>query len=118
LPGNASSLGRYGPSKKKTREVWFRVLRPLGLHGLAPCPGLTYLDWWLHSRLLLPSVLRQGFDSRVILVAWCTWKERNLRVFQGQVRSPATLVITIVEEADRWSLAGFSQLAALAGMTA
>jgi hypothetical protein len=58
-------------------------------------------------------------DSLVILVAWCTWKERNLRVFQGQARSPATLVVAIAEEADRWSLAGFSQLAALwAGMTA
>jgi hypothetical protein len=95
------------------REVWYRTLHPIGLHQLAPQPGIGYLDWWLHSRLLLPSIQRRGFHSLVILVAWCIWKERNNIVFQGRSRAAAVLVVDIGEEAERWSLAGFSHLAAL-----
>lgn len=64
-----------------SREVWFGTLLPFSLAGLALQPGLGYLDWWLQNRLLLPSMLRRGFDSLVILVAWCLWKERNTGEF-------------------------------------
>jgi hypothetical protein len=86
--------------------------------------GTSKLDYWknLYSKRKTGRTWWLLYAMRwslVILVVWCTWKERNLRVFQGQARSPATLVVAIAEEADRWSLAGFSQLAALwAGMTA
>jgi exonuclease III len=83
------------------------------VYQLAPQSGIGYLDWWLQSRLLLPAIIRRGFDSLVILVVWCIWKERNLRVFQGRSRSAAVLDANITEEADRWSLVGFSHLAAL-----
>jgi hypothetical protein len=76
-------------------------------------PGLGYLDWWIQNRMLLPSVLRQGFDALVILVAWCLWKETNRRVFHGVCRTATQTVDMVREEADRWSLAGFSHLVAL-----
>jgi hypothetical protein len=95
------------------REVWFRTLLPHGLAGLTPQPGLGYLDWWIQNCMLLPSVLHRGFDALVILVAWCLWKERNRRVFHGVSRTATQIVDMVMEEADRWSLAGFSHLAAL-----
>jgi hypothetical protein len=54
-----------------------------------------------------------GFDALVILVTWCLWKERNRRVFYGVSRTAPQIVDMVMEEADRWSLADFSHLAAL-----
>jgi hypothetical protein len=71
-----------------SREVWFSILSLLGIASLSPQPGLGHLDWWLQSRLALPSMLRRGFDTLVILVAWNLWKERNRRVFQGTSHTP------------------------------
>jgi len=31
------------------REMWFRVLVPLGLAQMAPEPGISIIDWWLPS---------------------------------------------------------------------
>jgi hypothetical protein len=56
---------------------------------------------------------RSGFDSLVILVAWCLWKERNQRTFHAAQRTPVQLADVVGDEAERWSTAGFSQLAAL-----
>jgi hypothetical protein len=61
--------------------VWFRVLAPIGLDHLVPQPGASLLDWWLSSRLQLGMARRKGFNSLIILGAWCLWKERNRRVF-------------------------------------
>jgi hypothetical protein len=83
------------------REVWFRVLTPIGLAILVPPPGIAFLDWWLLYRVQLETAKRKGFDSLIILGAWCLWKECNQRVFHG-----------IEEEVDRWSQAGYGHLAA------
>jgi hypothetical protein len=45
--------------------------------------------------------MRKGFDSLVILGSWLLWKERNRRV------------VLLQEEAERWSMAGYSALWAL-----
>jgi hypothetical protein len=95
------------------REVWFRVLVPIGLAGLVPPPALDYLDWWLQTRSPLTPALRKGFDSLIILVAWCLWKERNQRVFHGVSRTAVQLAVMVAKEADQWSQAGFCHLAAL-----
>jgi hypothetical protein len=56
--------------------------------------------------------LRKGYDSLVILRAWCLWKECNQRVFHGVTRTPVQLAVVVEEEVDRWSQAGFSHLVA------
>jgi hypothetical protein len=94
------------------RGVWFRVLARLRAPGLMSQPGDLFLDWWLQCRTSLPSAWHAGFDSLVILVAWCLWKERNQRMFHNARRTPLQLVGFIAEEAERWSMAGFSQLSA------
>lgn len=94
------------------REIWFRVLAPIGLASLTPPPGVDYLDWWLQSRAQLTMSLRKGYDSLVILGAWCLWKEHNQRVFHGVSHTPVQLAV-VVEEVDHWSQAGFSHLAVL-----
>jgi hypothetical protein len=96
-----------------SREVWYRVLAPSGLAIIVPSPGIDFLDWWLSSRAQLPSEMRKGFDSLVILGSWLLWKERNRRVFNGITCTLVQLVVLLQEEAERWSMAGYSALAAL-----
>ena len=72
-----------------------------------------FLDRWLLHRMQLEMARRKGFDSLVILGAWCLWKERNQRVFQGAGRTPTDVATMMEEEVERWSQAGYSHLAAL-----
>lgn len=53
------------------REVWYRVLAPLDLDRLAPQAGTSVVDWWLNSQGQLGQQRRKGFDTLLILGAWC-----------------------------------------------
>ena len=64
-----------------SREVWFCLLRPLGLQALVPTSGTFAFVWWLTSPKRLPADFRKLFDSFVLLVIWLLWKERNARFF-------------------------------------
>ena len=64
-----------------SREVWLRLLRPLGLQALVPTSGTFAFVWWLTSPKRLPADFRKLFDSFVFLVIWLLWKERNARFF-------------------------------------
>jgi hypothetical protein len=57
---------------------------------------------WLHGRASLPQPLRRSFDSLVLLVSWCLWKERNSRTFDRRSSTPTQLFTTILEEAGAW----------------
>ena len=95
-----------------TREVWFRVLVPVGLHQLMDTLGdEDVAAWWLQKRLLLDSEKRQGFDALVLLVSWEVWKERNVRIFRNEVSTVATIAKRIHDEGSLWIEAGFIPLA-------
>ena len=82
----------------------------------APHQTSTLLDWWLLGRATLPQDLRRSFDSLVLLVTWCLWKERNRRTFDRRSMTPPELLISILEEADTWIGAGFGSLALLTAL--
>jgi len=94
------------------REVWYRVLATLELAHLSPPPGTSVVDWWLQSRLRLGQQRRRGYDSLLILGAWCLWKECNRRVFDNVRQTAVAVTDAIHEEVDRCQ-AGYSHLAAL-----
>jgi hypothetical protein len=59
------------------REVWSRLLIAMTSIAAPPHSTSTLLDWWLSERSGLPQSLHRSFDSLVLLVTWCLWKERN-----------------------------------------
>ena len=89
------------------------MLAPIGLTNLTPPPGIAFLDWWLLYCVQIETAKRKGFDSLIILGAWCLWKERNQRVFHGAGRTAVDVATVIEEEVDHWSQAGYSHLATL-----
>jgi hypothetical protein len=71
------------------------------------------LDWWLHSRKLLPKPIRRGFDFLFFLVGWSLWKERNAGTFNRNATSAMQLVTDILEELEGWCLADYRHLRSL-----
>jgi hypothetical protein len=51
------------------REVWFKVLHPLGWQHLMPLPTSTIVQWWITSRKRVTKARWTAFDSVVLLVA-------------------------------------------------
>lgn len=96
-----------------TRELWYRLLMPAGLSALAPAGVERLAVWWLRQRLLLQSDARPPFDSFILLVTWCTWKERNSRTFQRTATGIDGLLAAVIREAEDWTEAGFSTLSCL-----
>lgn len=96
-----------------TREVWARLLDSVGLLRLAPTHDDTLSDWWLRSRLELPTSLRRAFDSTVLLVSWAMWKERNGRTFDRSSRTTSQLLTVIIDDLRSHAAAGFRCLSAL-----
>jgi hypothetical protein len=93
--------------------VWHLLLSRLGLQTLVPAGDQDLADWWLTQRRRVDATSRPVFDSIVLLVAWCVWKERNARVFGKASSTAATVVIAIIEEGEQWATAGYAPLAAL-----
>ena len=89
------------------------VLRQLGLQRLMPTSVESWLPWWLHARKRVPKSQRRGFDSVVVLTAWCLWKERNSRFYNRNSKTVQEVLQAIKNEALDWVAAGNSALASL-----
>jgi hypothetical protein len=53
---------------------------------------------------------RKGFNTLVILVAWCIWKHRNACVFYGVSPNSNAVLQQIQEDARLWEMAGAKAL--------
>lgn len=92
------------------RQVWTALLSPIGLESLAPRRDDALVDWWLHQRRLLQPDATTTFDTAVLLVAWCLWKERNNRTFNRVSNGMLDMLRGMLQEAEDWVAAGFSSL--------
>jgi hypothetical protein len=99
-----------------SREVWARLLLPIGLDTLTPCQNSSLIGWWLPARVALPRTFRKSFDSLVLLVSWCIWKERNARTFDHRAATSAILAQRIITEADELIGSDFSSIGLLTAL--
>ena len=86
------------------RQVSYMLLHLLQLDTLILGDGDDVASWWLRQRSRIAAGERKLFDSLLFLVAWCLWKERNVRVF-GFSRSAASVndvVRNLVRESEEW----------------
>lgn len=91
------------------RDVWHRLLVPLGLQQQVPAATkFGFAEWWTTSRKRLAAIFRKAFDSFVVLVNWLIWKERNSKVFDRKAVMPWVLSESILTEGRFWGTAGFN----------
>jgi hypothetical protein len=91
-----------------TRELWFKLLAPVGLQVLVPWSDERIGDWWMQQRGRFHYQSRPIFDCLVMLLCWCVWKERNRRTFDNILSSIVAVARAAAAEADEWVQAGFS----------
>lgn len=95
------------------RQVWAGVLLPLHLQDLVPPHEQEIAPWWISQRKRLDTASRPLFDSLLLLVTWCLWKERNARTFARPPSTPSQVVAAVLSEGADWATAGYAPLAAL-----
>jgi len=90
-----------------TRQIWFKLLRSVGLQILAPQPDETsFDDWWEKASERVSGQVRNGLNSIIILGAWSVWNHRNRCVFDGAPPDLDAVYNAIREELRLWNLAG------------
>jgi hypothetical protein len=72
----------------------------------------------LTARATFLQALQRSFDSLVLLVSWCLWRERNCCAFDHQASTTTELLGWILDEANIWIGAGFGCLALLVALAA
>ena len=92
------------------RELWLKLLYPVGLDSLLPQHDDEIVDWWLRQRMELQAEARAVFDSLLMLASWMLWKERNNRTFRDATSTVHELFRAIVTEGVLWVQAGYKNL--------
>jgi len=92
------------------RELWLKLLHPVGLDSLLPQHDDEIVDWWLQQRMRLQAEAREVFDSVLMLASWMLWKERNNRTFRDATFTVHELFRAIVTEGELWVQAGYRNL--------
>jgi hypothetical protein len=75
-----------------SRKVWFKAFGRVGWQHLTPVAEDNFTLWWVQSRKRVLKDRRGVFDSFVVLIAWCLWRERNVRVFKCCYALPDMIV--------------------------
>jgi hypothetical protein len=67
-----------------TRQFWHLILSSIGLGDLTPfVVEQSFAEWWGKASKKVQRCKRKGFNSVIILGAWCLWLTRNKVVFYG-----------------------------------
>jgi hypothetical protein len=96
------------------RQFWYYILSSLGMANLSPDSNeSTFADWWAKVSKQVHKSKRRGFNSIIILGAWCLWLHRNKVVFDGVSPSIIGIKAIFLDEVEFWRLAGARHLEAL-----
>ena len=71
----------------------------------SPQNGIQILDWWEKELAHLPKKIRKIKAATMMYCAWNLWKERNRRVFEQKIKSPAEVIQEIKHEVHTRKLA-------------
>jgi hypothetical protein len=93
-----------------TRELWFKLLAPVGLAALVLSSEERLDSWWMQQRRRLDRQSRPVLDGLLLLLCWCIWKERNRRTFDPQSSNVDAVAHVVLLEAEDWVEAGFSYI--------
>lgn len=97
-----------------TRQTWHEILSWYRITDMPlPGPSTDFRDWFSLAVQDVPTSLRRGLASLIILTAWRLWKARNDCVFNGATPSISRLVNDIKVDARSWATAGAKGLSNL-----
>jgi hypothetical protein len=90
------------------------MLSLVGLQRCTPESGEeNFQEWCRTAELRVPRQVRAGFNSLVILIMCCLWKQRNVCAFDGISPTVPRIILDIKSEASLWCMAGAKELSSL-----
>jgi hypothetical protein len=91
------------------KTIWHRLGLRVGALSLQP-ENWELVDnvsvWFTQMMNRLPSQLKEGLRSLILLTIWEIWRERNGRIFRKECRQVQKIVESIYDEANTWARAG------------
>jgi hypothetical protein len=101
-----------------SREVWFQIMKSVGLQHLASnLENSSFEDWWEGVDVVSVDSayngLHKGLNSLIILGAWAIWNHRNRCVFNGVQPSSSMVINWVKEESHLWCRVGTSDLSSI-----
>jgi hypothetical protein len=101
-----------------SREVWFQIMKSVGLQHLVPShENSSFEDWWegVAAVPVDPAYkgLHKGLNSLIILGVWAIWNHRIRCVFNGVQPSSSMVFNWVKEEFHLWGRAGASGLSSI-----
>jgi hypothetical protein len=80
-------------------QFWFYVFQKSGLAALSlDIEESNFEAWWSTSVTRFNGDIQKGFNSLVVLGAWCIWQHHNECVFEGVPPSVATALSLVEDE--------------------
>lgn len=96
-----------------SRSIWHELLAWCQTPVDLPLTSSTLVEWWAVATTTVPSAMRKGLSSIILLAAWHIWKLRNSCVFDSAQPSCWELLQSIKDDARSWARAGKKGLAAI-----
>jgi hypothetical protein len=100
------------------RQFWHDIFLTLGIGDLTPAiDEISFAVWWGKVHKKVHRSKRKGFNSVIILGAWCLWLLRNKDVFDRVNPSLSNVKSLFFDELSCWDRDGAKHIASL-GLTA
>jgi hypothetical protein len=95
------------------RRFWHGILSPFNLEHLIPSPVEASFVECSGGVINQMHKDKKGFDSAIILGAWCLWLHRNRVIFHEESPSIVKVLRSFFDELACWVLAGAKQLGSI-----
>jgi hypothetical protein len=96
------------------RQFWHKILAVFSLGHLTPAADEeSFADWWRKVSLRVIKTRKRGFNSLIILGAWCLWLQRNIAVFHWESPSLSRIFRCFLDECASWAIAGAKEFESL-----
>jgi hypothetical protein len=85
------------------RPFWHDILSPYNMGHLIPSPAeVSFAEWWRGAINQIDKDKKKGFNSAIILGAWCLWLQRNRVVFHEESPSIVKVLRSFLDELACW----------------
>ncbi|KAM0832864.1 hypothetical protein ACQ4PT_064633 [Festuca glaucescens] len=89
-----------------SQQVWFDICSRLNLQTCMPDPNSEFNTWFETATANAETSVQKGVKSIITLTMWRLWKARNDAIFKNITPNRHDLVVSILEEAKLWMMAG------------